>query len=174
MYAKSALPSSPLVFKLSVYNAAETKNGINPLIVVQPIGMATEVIQAVYEQFGIALNGTKRVIARGYAVLNALREEALKREGLTYVVDDVGAWIAYSAAATTLLLGDGYITPFIFGIIAKSPSETTPEEEVVGVKELAKALGGMVAGKDVRLRYGIYAHFYQCRLRWPLKKRLAV
>jgi len=151
-YAKSALQSSPLVFKLSVYNAAETKNGINPLIVVQPIGMVTEVIQAVYEQFRIALNGTERVIARGYAVLNALREEALKREGLTYVVDDVGAWIAFSATTTMLVLGDGYITPFVFGITAKSPSETTPEEEVVGVKELAKALGGMVARKDVRLR----------------------
>jgi len=92
------------------------------------------------------------VIARGYAVLNALREEAFKREGLTYVVDNVGAWIAFSATVATLVLGDGYITPFVLGVVAKPPSETTLKGKVVGVRELAKALGGIAIKWNVRLR----------------------
>ena len=100
---------------------SKTKNGINPLIVVQPIGVATEVIQAVYEQFGMALGETEEVFARGYAVLKALREEAFKREGATYVVDGVGAWIASSNVVDMLMAGDGYAMPTELRIVAKTP-----------------------------------------------------
>jgi len=151
-YAKRVLPNSPLVFKFSVRYAAKTKNGISPLVDTWLIGTAAEIIRTVYEQFGIVLNGTKRVIARGYAVLNALREEAFKREGNVYVVDDVGAWIAFSATVAMLALGDGYITPFVIGVATKSSSETAFKGEVLGVRGLAKVLGGVFAGREARLQ----------------------
>ena len=152
IYAKRGLGSDPLVFRLSVYQIIRTKDGDNPLIEMWPIGTAAEIIQTIYERFGIALSGTERVIVRGYAVLNALREETFRRESLTYVVDDVGAWIAYSNAVTTLVLGDGYVTPTVLGVVTKSLSEKTLKGEIMGVKELAKALGGVVAGREARLQ----------------------
>jgi len=152
MYAKKASQTDPLVFRLSVYQIIRTKDGDNSLIEMWPIGTAAEIIQTVYERFGIALSGTERVIARGYAVLNALREEAFKREGLTYVVDDVGAWLAFSATTTMLVLGDGYVTPTVLGVVTKSSPEKTLKGEMMGVRELAKALGGVVAGKEARLQ----------------------
>jgi len=152
MYAKKGSSNSPLVFRLSVYQIIRTKEGDNPLIEMWPIGTAAEIIQTVYERFGIALSGTERVIVRGYAVLNALREEAFKREGLTYVVDNVGAWIAFSATTTMLVLGDGYVTPTVLGVVTKFSPEKTLKGKIMGVRELAKALGGVVAGKEIRLQ----------------------
>jgi len=152
MYAKKALQSSPLVFRLSVYQVVKTKEGINPLIKVWAVGTAAEIIQAVYGQFRIALSRTEELITRGYAVLNALREEAFKREGLTYVVDNVGAWIAFSAAVATLALGDGCVMPFEVGITTKRPSKATSKRDVIETRKLAKALGGAVAGKGVHLQ----------------------
>jgi len=151
-YAKRGLPSSPPVFKLSVHFVSKTKDGTNPLVETWPIGTAADIIRAIYEQFGIALSGTERVIAHGYAVLNALREEAFKRYGKVYVVDDVGAWIAFSATVALLVLGDGYVMPSELGVVSKSPSVATLKGEIIGIGELAKALGGVSAGKEVRLR----------------------
>ena len=55
MYAKRGLGSAPLVFKPSVYQVGETKDVINPLIEMWPIGTAAEVIETIYERFGITL-----------------------------------------------------------------------------------------------------------------------
>jgi len=152
MYAKRALQNSPLVFRQSVYQVVKTKEGMNPLIKVWAVGTAAEIIQAVYGHFGIALSRTEELITRGYAVLNALREEAFKREGLTYVVDNVGAWIAFSTAVATLALGDGSVVPFEVGITTKRPSKATSKQDVIELRKLAKALGGAVAGKGVHLQ----------------------
>jgi len=152
MYAKRASQTSPLVFRLSVHQVARTKDGINPSIEVRAVGTMAKIIRTIYKQLGITLGKPKEVLARGYAVLNALREEAFKREGLTYVVDNVGAWLAFSATVTILVLGDGYITQFMLGIVAKSSSETTLKGKAVGVRELAKALGGSATAKEIRLQ----------------------
>jgi len=151
-YAKRSLSTTLLVFKFKVDDVVKTKDGINPSIEVRAVGTVAEIIRTVYEQFGIVLNGTKRVIARGYAVLNALREESFKREGNVYVVDDVGAWIAFSATVAMLVLGDGYITPSMIGVTAKPSPETTFKGEVLGVRGLAKVLGGAFAGREARLQ----------------------
>jgi len=152
-YAERISPSFAFVFKLSVYNVSKTKDSDNPVIEVRSIGATTKIIRDIYEQFGIILSEkTEEVIARGYAVLNALREEAFRREGLTYVVNDVGAWIAFSAAVATLILGDGYVMPFELGVATKPSLEATSKKEAIGIRELAKALGGVAAKQDVRLR----------------------
>jgi len=152
-YAERISPSFAFVFKLSVYNVSKTKDGNNPVIEMRSIGAVTKIIRDIYEQFGIILSEkTEEVIARGYAVLNALREEAFRREGLTYVVNDVGAWIAFSAAVATLILGDGYVSSFELGVATKPSLEATSEEEAIRTRELAKALGGVAAKQDVRLR----------------------
>jgi len=151
-YARRTLPSSPLVFKLSIHDVSRTKDGVNPLVDIHVIGTASEIIRAIYEQFGITLSGTERVIAHGYAVLKALREEAFKREGATYVVDDVGAWIAYSNVAGTLIIGDGYAMPTAIRVASKVSPRETLEGKKTRVKELAKALGGVVAERRVMLQ----------------------
>jgi len=84
---------------------------MNPLVEIRPIGATYETLFVAYDWFGIMLGKTEEVLARGYAVLKALRKEALKREGKMYVVNDVGAWIAFSNAVATLVLGDGYAMP---------------------------------------------------------------
>jgi len=152
LYAKRGSPRGPLVFRLSVHQVAKTKDGVNPSIEVRAIGTVARIIRTIYKQLGITLGKPKEVLARGYAALNALREEAFKREGLTYVVDDLGAWLAFSATVTILVLGDGYITQFMLGIVAKSLSEATLKGKAMGVRELAKALGGSATGKEVRLQ----------------------
>ena len=101
-------PRAPLVFKLSIYLITRSKRGKNPIVEVRPVGTATETISTVYDWFGITLGKTEEVLARGYLVLKALKEEAFKRDGKMYVVNDVGAWIAFSNAVATLVLGDGY------------------------------------------------------------------
>jgi len=150
--AKRTSPRSLLVFKLSVYSTSKTKNGIKPLVKVWAIGTAAKIIWTFYEQFRIALGRIEETLAHGYAVLKALREEAFKREGRTYVVDDVGAWIAFSATVATLVLGDGYVLPFELGVATKPSSRTTIEGTTTKVRELAKALRGVVTGKIVHLR----------------------
>jgi len=152
MYAKKGSANRPLIFRLAVYQFTRTRNGINPSILVQPIGTAAKIIRAAYEQFGIVLGKPQRVIAHGYAVLKALRETAFGREGNTHVVNDVGAWIAFSAATATLILGDGIIKPFMFAIAVKTPLRTTFDGEVDGIKELSKVLGSVSAGRETRFQ----------------------
>jgi len=146
------LQSSPLVFKFTVHQATRSRTGINPSIEVWPIGTTVEIIKTAYNQFGIALGKPKRTIAHGYTVLKALRGDAFKREGLIHVVDDVGAWIAFSVAVTTLVLGDGHIKPVEFVVITKFSSGNALKGEVVGIKELAKALGGATFRKEIYLQ----------------------
>jgi len=148
-YAKRGLSTSPLVFKFKVIEVAKTKDGDNPQVKVLAIGTAAKIIQTIYKRFGIALDKPEGVIVHGYAVLNALKEEAFKREGLTYVVDDVGAWIAISVTTAILVLGDGTIKQFELVVITNS---LMLEGEVTRTKELAKALGGTFAGRQVYLR----------------------
>jgi len=152
-YAKRISPGFTFVIKLSVYNISRTKDGNNPVIEARGIGAVAKTIRDIYRQFGITLSEkVEEVIARGFTVLNALREEAFRREGLTYVVNDVGAWITFSTAVATLVLGDGYVMPFELGVAVKSPPEAMPKKEAVKMKELAKALGGVAARQDIRLR----------------------
>jgi len=60
--------------------------------------------------------------------------------------------IAFSATVAMLVLGDGYITPSMIGVATKSSSETTFKGEVLGVRGLAKVLGGVFAGREARLQ----------------------
>jgi len=152
MYAKKGSANRPLIFRLAVYQFTRTKNGVNPLILVQPIGTAAKIIRTAYEQFGIVLGKPQMVFAHGYAVLKALREVAFGREGNTHVVNDVGAWIAFSAATATLILGDGIIMPFTFAIAIKTPLKATFNGKVNGIKELSKALGSVSAGRETRFQ----------------------
>jgi len=132
----------PLVFKLEIKRLVITTKGVNPTIIVRPIGTAMKIISAVYDAFGLRLGKSEEVIMRGYAVLKALRETAFKREYKMCVVNDVGAWIAYSAAVATLILGDGGITPFKIKISAKNPPRTGLDGTFIRAKELASAIGG--------------------------------
>jgi len=152
IYAKRALSGWPFVFRMSVYNADKTKYGINPTIDVRAIGTVAEIIQSIYRQFGTVIGKPWETLTHGYAVLSTLREEAIRREGDVYVVDDVGSWIAFSATVVTLVLGDGYIMPFEFSVTSKGLSEEVPNGAVLGVRGLAMALGGTVAGKELRFQ----------------------
>jgi len=145
-------PRAPLVFKLSIYLITRGKRGKNPIVEVRPVGTATETTSAVYDWFGITLGKAEGVLAKGYSVLRALREEAFKRDGKTYVVDDVGAWIAFSNAVATLVLGDGYAMPAELRVVAKVSPRETLAGETARVRELAKALGGVAAGREVKLQ----------------------
>ena len=140
-YVKRISPRGLLAFRITVDRIAKTKDGYNPHVEARPIDMAAKIIRTVYKQIKIPLSEkTEEVLARGYAVLAALREGAFKREGLTYVVDNVGAWIAFSATVSTIVLGDGYIVPFMIGVAAKR------------VEDLKKAIGGYISGDAVVLR----------------------
>lgn len=132
----------PLVFKLEIKRLVVTTKGVNPTIIVRPIVTAMKIISAVYDAFGLRLGKSEEVIMRGYAVLKALREAAFKREYKMCVVNDVGAWIAYSATVATLILGDGGITPFEIKISAKNPPRTGLDGTFIRAKELASAIGG--------------------------------
>jgi len=148
----NVLQSNLLVFKLTASYVNKTKDGFNSHVEVRAISTTAKIIRIVYEQFGMALNGTKEVLARGYSVLKALREEAFKRDGKVYVVDDVGAWIAFSATVTALVLGDGYVTPFTFAITTKLSPRMTFEGETTEVEELAKVISGTTHRHAVHLR----------------------
>ncbi|ABO08639.1 hypothetical protein [Pyrobaculum calidifontis] len=145
-------PNVLLIFRFMVNRMTKTKNGENPIVKIRPIGTAVEAVQAAYELFGITLGKTEEVLARGYAVLGALKEEAFKRDGKVYVVDDVSAWIAFSNAAAVVVLGDGYVMPTEFRVVAKLSTNKTLAGETARVKELAKALGGTAVGREVRLQ----------------------
>jgi len=145
-------PKAPLAFRLAIDRITQTREGMNPLVEIRPIGASYETLFVAYDWFGIMLGKTEEVLARGYAVLKALREEAFRRDGKTYVVDDVGAWIAFSNAVATLVLGDGYAMPAELRVAAKASPRETLQGETARVRELAKALGGVAAGREVKLQ----------------------
>jgi len=145
-------PNALLIFRFMVNRMTKTKNGENPIVKIRPIGTAAEVVQATYELFGITLGKPEEVLARGYAVLRALREEAFKRDGKVYVVNDVSAWIAFSNSVATLVLGDGYAMPAELRVVAKSSTNVTLAGEAARVKALAEALGGTAVGREVKLQ----------------------
>jgi len=141
-----------LMFKLATYYVDKTEDGSNPKIEMRPIGMSAELVRLVYGLYGITLGKAEDVITKGYSVLRVLREGAFKRDGEVYVVDDVGAWIAFSNAVNMLVVGDGYVMPIGLRIVAKASHEATLMGEVARVNELAEALGGAVGGKEVVLQ----------------------
>jgi len=143
----------PLVFKLAVYDATKTRNGINPLVSVWAIGTTVKILETVYKHFGIVLGKTESVLMRGYAILKALRLSAIKLESNKYVVDDVGAWIAFSNALTTLILGDGTVAPYELRVAAKSEYRKTLNETASLLEKIADALGGTVNGHGVVLQW---------------------
>jgi len=154
-YATDALkkaPSGLLMFKLAIYHVVKTEEGNNPKIEMWPINTATEVIRSVYGLFGITLSEPEETLARGYAVLKALKEGAFKREGATYVVDDVGAWIAFSNIVDMLIAGDGYAMPTELRVVAKTSPKATLTGETTRVKKLAEALGGAAVRREVALQ----------------------
>jgi len=69
-----------------------------------------------------------------------------------YVVKNVGAWIAFSNVVATLVLGDGYAMPAELRVAAKASPRETLAGKTTRVKELAKALGGVVTGREVKLQ----------------------
>jgi len=162
-YASGVSSNYPLVFKLSIYRMAKTKNGINPHLIVRPVGTAADVIRSIYKYFGIKLSKAKKATIHGYAVLIVLRERAFKRNGRVYVVDHVGAWIAFSNAVATLILGDGIVLPYEVEVVAKSAPINTPKGKLSLLKELGKALGGRTTKSRVKLRS------WQMRLLLPIQ-----
>jgi len=143
----------PMVFKLVVYNTTKTKDGINPLIEVWPIGNASRIITNTYEYFGIKIGEPIETLLHGYSVLGALRTEAFRRQGKTYVVDDPGAWIAYSAILSTMIVGDGIASVYGLRIAVKLDTVSTSQGEVSLINEFAKAIGVPKKGKDVGLKH---------------------
>jgi len=146
----------PLIFRIAVHKVSVTKRGVNPQIQVTPVGKTAEMLFTAYKHFGITLGETENVLARGYTILRALREVAFKRNGKVYVVDDVGAWIAFSNAVTTLVLGDGSVLPYGFRIAVK----TSPGAMMVS--KLASALGG------TRVKNEVFLHSWNVRLMLPI------
>jgi len=133
-------PDRPLMFKLIADRVTKTSNGNNPSIEIRLVGDMEKTIRTTYNWFGITLKDTEEVIKHGYAVLKTLREEAFKREGKAYVVDDVYAWIAFSNITDILIIGDGSISLYNIDIGAKS------------LHKLAEAVGGTVGKTVVHLR----------------------
>jgi len=144
-------PDKPLMFKLSIHYVSSTRDGPNPALVATAVGSTTKVLQSVYDWFGVRSSNVEGVLARGYALLKALREEAFGREGKFYVVNDVGAWVAYSNMLGTVIIGDGSISPYDIVITAKISPELTLDGTTSLAKELAKAVGGNVSGGNVHL-----------------------
>jgi len=143
---------TPLAFRLTIERVTKTRDGKNPIVETLPARATYDALDATYKWFGITLGKTEGVLARGYAVLKALREEAFKRDGKAYVIDDVGAWIAFSNAVATLVLGDGYVMPAELRVVAKASPKATLEGKTTRVKELAEALGGVAAVREVKLQ----------------------
>jgi len=135
-----------LTFKLAVYSLNVTEDGYNPSIVANPLGTTTITLREAYSHFGLHIGNSKSVLLHGYAILKALRETAFEKEKElkgAYVVNDVGAWIAFSATVNTLAIGDGKITPYMITIGVKSTKEPTLGGEFSLAKELANAIGGV-------------------------------
>jgi len=136
-----------LTFKLAVYSLNVTDNGYNPLVVASPLGATTVALREAYGRFGLRLTNSKSVLFHGYAILKALKEAAFEKEKElkgAYVVNDVGAWIVFSATVNTLVVGDGRITPYMITIGVKSTEEPSLNGKLSLAKELAKAIGGVV------------------------------
>jgi len=146
----------PLIFRLTVHKATITKKGVSPQIQIAPVGKTAEALLVTYNHFGITLGRSEGVLAQGYAILRALKEVAFKRIGMTYVVDDVGAWIAFSNSVATLVLGDGAVLPYGFRIAVKNVPET------VLVDKLASALGG------TKVKDEVFLHSWNLRLMLPI------
>jgi len=146
-------PGEPLVFKLTIRQVAKSSAVGNSIVEIRPVGMANKLINLAYEYFGVALGKTEEVLMRGYTLLKALREEAFRKEGKMYVVNDVGAWIAFSNVVDMLVIGDGYITPVELRVVAKATPRETLQGETTLMRELAKALGTTAGGGGkIRLR----------------------
>jgi len=140
-----------LIFRLVVYNIARSRSGVKPIILLYPVGATMKTLSEVYNRFGITLGNSDDVIARGYEILRVVREEAFKREGSVYVVDDVGSWIAFSNMVNTLVVGDGIVTPVYLQISAKVTAKETLAGKTSRLKELAKAFGRKPSGTKVTL-----------------------
>jgi len=137
---------APLVFKLVSRQLNMTKEGLSVSVKVTPVGKTGRLIKRIYKLYGIKFGDKDAVFAYGYRLLQALREEAVKKEGNVYVVDEVGSWIAFSAVLTTLILGDGFVTPFTdIGISARDNASNKV------AKRLAEAVGGVATVKRVSL-----------------------
>jgi len=147
----SAAEDTPLIFRLKVYRVIETRRGYNSTVSVLPIGTTKELISTVYKDFGFTLGKSDTVIVHGYAVLRALREGAVKKEGRVYVVDDVGSWIAFSSVVSTLILGDGTVYPWELRVAVKSAAEVTLDGKRSLIEELKKTLGGTKLKRELRL-----------------------
>jgi len=143
----------PLVFKLAVYNVTKSRNSNNPLVSAWAIGTTVKILETVYNHFGIVLGKTENVLMRGYAILKAMRLSAIKLEGGKYVVDDIGAWIAFSNVAATLILGDGTVAPYGLRVAAKSEYREKLNETTSLLEKIADALGGTVSGHEVVLQW---------------------
>jgi len=134
-------------------------------------GTAADIIKCIYDRSGVIPGETKRVLMQVYAVLKALREEAFKHDGRMYVVNDVGAWIAFSNIVDMLVIGDGYITPVELRVVAKATPRETLQGETTLMRELAKALGAAAdGGGKIHLRNGTCACYTQSRPRLPSTK----
>jgi len=149
---RGIVPKAPLAFTLRIRKVTKTRNGYNPTVDVWPTGATYEALFLAYDWFGIALGETEEVLAKGYAVLRTLREEAFKRGGKMYVVKDVGAWIAFSNAVDVLVVGDGNVLPYEARITVKSAPRATLAGKTSLLEELADAVGGTTAGDYVRLQ----------------------
>ena len=149
---RGIVPKAPLAFTLRIRKVTKTRNGDNPTVEAWPTGATYEALLLAYDWFGIALGKTEEVLAKGYAVLRALREEAFKHDGRMYVVKDVGAWIAFSNAVDMLVVGDGYVLPYEIRIAVKTATRATLAGKTSLLEELADAVGGTTAGDYVRLQ----------------------
>jgi len=144
--------NKPIIFKISVYQIGETKSGKNPKVSIHPIGTTNTLIEDGYRYFGITLSKTNRTIMRGYKILKTLKELAFRKRGKMYVVDDVKAWIAFSAIMATLLIGDGSISSYQLRIAVKSAPSATIDGLTSLSKELARAIDGTGKREMVALR----------------------
>jgi len=159
----------PLIFRLAIYQIAESRK--SPIVEARSIGATADIIKRIYNWFGITLGKTERVLMQGYAVLKALREDAFRREGKMYVVNDVGAWIAFSNIVDMLIIGDGYITPVELRVVAKATPREMLQGETTLMRELADALGATAdGGGKIHLRNGTCAYCSQPRRRRPSTK----
>jgi len=138
----------PLVFKLMSHSVSFTKKGLSVKIEIHPIGTAAKAIKKVYKYFGITLGEPKAVLQRGIDILKSLKDEAFRREKNVYVVNDVGAWIAYSNVVATAILGDGTMTPTDLFIYFKGDNK----EGTNLIKRYADAAGGYAKKDRVLLR----------------------
>jgi len=135
-----------LTFKLSVYSVNITEDGYNSLIEANPLGATTVALRKTYSHFGLQIGNSKSVLLRGYAILRALKEAAFEKEkklNSAYVINDVGAWIAFSTTVNTLAIGDGRIAPYMVTIGVKSAEEQALNGKFSLAEELAGAIGGV-------------------------------